>query len=86
MRTTSLAAAAALLALTGAAVGIGAGAHRAGAATAAGAGKAWVNPQVPHPGADQIWWVPTFTQAEQMARVTGRPIFAVGHVSGWQGY
>ncbi len=48
--------------------------------------KAWIRPGVPHPGADQIYWTPTFAQAEQMARATGRPIFAIGHVSGWNGY
>ena len=47
---------------------------------------AWIRSGVPHPGADQIYWVPTFAQAEQMARATGRPIFAIGHVSGWNGY
>ena len=66
--------------------------HAAAAAVAANAktdaktGDAWVRPGVAHPGADQIYWVPTFAQAEQMAKATGRPIVAVGHVSGWNGY
>ena len=27
-------------------------------------GPAYVSPGVPHPGSDQIFWVPTFAQAE----------------------
>ena len=64
---------------------LGMAALTAGAARAA-AGSQWVSPKVPHPGADQIFWVPTYTQAEQMAKVTGRPIMAVAHVSDWNGY
>ncbi len=49
-------------------------------------GDAFVSPRVPHPGADQIYWVPTFAQAERMARVTGRPIFVVAELNSWDGY
>ncbi len=41
---------------------------------------------VPHPGFDQIYWVPTGAQAEEMAKSTGRLIFAVGYCADWDGY
>ncbi len=45
---------------------------------------AFVSPQVPHPGSDQIWWVPTFAQAQEAAQATGRLILVMGSVSDWQ--
>lgn len=45
---------------------------------------AWVSPAVPHPGSDQIWWVPTFAQAEEVAAATGRLILVMGSVSDWR--
>lgn len=48
--------------------------------------SAWVNPGVPHPGSDQIFWVPTFAQAEAMAKATGRLMLVIGSVSDWNGY
>ncbi len=50
------------------------------------AGDAWVSPGVPHPGSDQIYWVPTFAQAEKMAKATGRLMLVVGSIGGWEGY
>jgi hypothetical protein len=47
---------------------------------------AFVNPGVPHPGTDQIFWVPTLVQAEAMARETGKPIFLMGYVASWDGW
>ena len=47
-------------------------------------GPAFVSPQVPHPGSDQIWWVPTFAQAQEVAQATGRLILVMGSVSDWQ--
>ena len=41
---------------------------------------------VPHPGFDQIYWVPTGAQAEEMAKATGRLIFAIGYCADWNGY
>jgi hypothetical protein len=49
-------------------------------------GPAFVNPGVPHPGSDQIFWVPTFAQAEEVARQTGRMILVMGSVGDWNGY
>ena len=49
-------------------------------------GPAFVSPGVPHPGSDQILWVPTFAQAEEVARRTGRMIFVMGSVGDWNGY
>jgi hypothetical protein len=49
-------------------------------------GPSWVNPGVPHPGSDQIYWVPTFAQAEEMARATGRLMLVMGSVGDWNGY
>jgi hypothetical protein len=40
----------------------------------------YVTEGVTHPGGDQIFWVPTMAQAEEMSRATGRPIFAMGGV------
>jgi hypothetical protein len=45
---------------------------------------AWVSPGVPHPGSDQIWWVPTFAQAQEVASATGRLILVMGSVSDWR--
>ncbi len=45
---------------------------------------AWVSPGVPHPGSDQIWWVPTFAQAQEVAAATGRLILVMGSVSDWR--
>lgn len=59
---------------------------RAGAAAAEGDGAAFVSPGVPHPGSDQIFWVPTFAQAEEVARNTGRMILVMGSVGDWNGY
>jgi len=50
------------------------------------ADEAFVNSGVPHPGADQILWVPTLVQAEAMARETGKPIFLMGYVASWDGW
>ena len=91
MRKTGLAATLALAATTGAALLAVSGetvtaAESKAVRNSAKSGAAWVRPGVPHPGADQILWVPTFAQAEQMAKATGRPILAVGHVSDWNGY
>lgn len=47
---------------------------------------AFVSPGVPHPGSDQIFWVPTFAQAEEVARQTGRMILVMGSVGDWNGY
>jgi hypothetical protein len=46
----------------------------------------YVTPGVPHPGSDQIFWVPTFAQAEEVARQTGRLMLVMGSVSDWNGY
>jgi len=46
----------------------------------------WVGPGVAHPGFDQIYWVPTGAQAEEMSKATGRLIFAVGYCADWEGY
>jgi hypothetical protein len=47
----------------------------------------FVSPGVPHPATDQPFWVPTLAQAEEMARVTGRPIYVIGTVCDyWDGY
>jgi len=46
----------------------------------------YVNPQVPHPGSDQIFWVPTLAQAEAAARETGRMILVMGSVGDWNGF
>jgi hypothetical protein len=40
----------------------------------------FVTEGVTHPGGDQIYWVPTYAQAEEMSRATGRPIFVMGGV------
>lgn len=40
----------------------------------------WLSEGVTQPGGDQIYWVPTLAQAEEMARATGRLIFAMGGV------
>jgi hypothetical protein len=50
------------------------------------ADEALVSPGVPHPGTDQILWVPTLVQAEAMARETGKPIFLMGYVASWDGW
>ena len=34
---------------------------------------------VPARGADELFWVPTLEQAEEMAAATGRPIFLMGY-------
>jgi hypothetical protein len=47
---------------------------------------AFVRPGVPHPGGDQIYWVPTLVQAAAAARATGRPIFLMGYVASWDGW
>jgi hypothetical protein len=52
---------------------------------AAGSGE-YVSPEVPHPGSDQIFWVPTLAQAEVAARETGRMILVMGSVGDWNGY
>lgn len=46
----------------------------------------WVRPGVAHPGFDQIYWVPTGAQAEEMAKATGRLVFAIGYCADWDGY
>jgi hypothetical protein len=48
--------------------------------------SAFVSPGVPHPGADQIYWTPTFAQAEAVAKATGRPVFVMAYVGDWEGY
>ncbi len=47
-----------------------------------GSGQAepFVTEGVTRPGGDQIFWVPTYAQAEEMSRATGRPIFVMGGV------
>ena len=55
-------------------------------AAAAETTPAYVSPGVPHPGSDQIFWVPTFAQAEEVARQTGRMILVMGSVGDWNGY
>jgi hypothetical protein len=45
-----------------------------------------VSPDVPHPGTDQIFWVPTLAQAEEASKATGRPIFLMGYVASWDGW
>jgi len=45
---------------------------------------AFVTPGVPHPGSDQIWWVPTYAQAQEVAAATGRLILVMGSVSDWR--
>jgi hypothetical protein len=57
-----------------------------GRESAAPEGGPYVRPGVPHPGSDQILWVPTFAQAEEAARATGRMILVMGSVSSWDGY
>jgi hypothetical protein len=54
--------------------------------TALSENDAWIHDSVPHPGGDQIYWVPTLTQAERMAKETGRPIFLMGYVASWDGW
>ena len=56
------------------------------ASAAEGGGAAFVSPGVHHPGSDQIFWVPTFAQAEEVARSTGRMILVMGSVGDWNGY
>jgi hypothetical protein len=46
----------------------------------------FVTSDVPHPGSDQIFWAPTFAQAEEAARETGRMILVMGSVGDWNGY
>ena len=46
----------------------------------AGQEAGYVTEGVTHPGGDQIFWVPTMAQAEEMSRATGRPIFVMGGV------
>ena len=46
----------------------------------------WVSPGIAHPGFDQIYWVPTSAQAEEMSKATGRLLFAVGYCADWGGY
>ena len=46
----------------------------------------WVAPGIAHPGFDQIYWVPTGAQAEEMSKATGRLIFAIGYCADWDGY
>ena len=46
----------------------------------------FVRPGVPHPGSDQIWWVPTFAQAEAVGKATGRMILVMGSIADWNGY
>lgn len=48
--------------------------------------SAFVSERVPHPGSDQIFWVPTFAQAERMAKDTGRLMLVMGSVSDFSGY
>ena len=40
----------------------------------------WLSEGVTHPGGDQIFWVPTLAQAQDMSRATGRPVFVMGGV------
>lgn len=40
----------------------------------------WLAEGVTHPGGDQIFWVPTYAQAEEMSKATGRPVFVMGGV------
>ena len=47
---------------------------------------ACVSPDVPFPGVDQIFWVPTMTQAEAASKRTGRPVFMMGYVASWDGW
>jgi hypothetical protein len=58
------------------------------ATLAAGAADpaAYVSAEVPHPGSDQIFWVPTLAQAEVAARETGRMILVMGSVGDWNGF
>lgn len=56
------------------------------ASTLAAERDIYVTADVPHPGADQILWVPTFAQAEVAARETGRMILVMGSVSDWNGF
>ncbi len=56
------------------------------AIAAGGDGAAFVTPGVPHPGSDQLFWVPTFAQAEEVAKNTGRMILVMGSVGDWNGY
>lgn len=49
-------------------------------------GGPYVRARVPHPGSDQIYWVPTFAQAERMAKDTGRLVLVMGSVSDFSGY
>jgi hypothetical protein len=46
----------------------------------------FVREGVPHPGSDQIYWVPTFAQAQRLAARTGRLILVMGSVSDFSGY
>jgi len=46
----------------------------------------YVSSAVLHPGGDQIYWTPTFAQAQEVARATGRPIFVMAYVGDWEGY
>jgi len=57
----------------------------AGEETAAPASP-YVREGVPHPGSDQVHWVPTFAQAERMAAETGRMMLVMGSVSDFSGY
>ena len=73
-----------LIVLAGALAGVPAAAEAA--AEGAAPDAAFVTPGVPHPGSDQIWWVPTFAQAEEVARHTGRMVLVMGSVGDWNGY
>ena len=54
--------------------------------TSAPSDSPWASPGVAHPGFDQIYWVPTGAQAEEMSKATGRLLFAVGYCADWGGY
>ena len=54
--------------------------------TSAPSESPWVSPGVAHPGFDQIYWVPTGAQAEEMSKATGRLLYAVGYCADWDGY
>jgi hypothetical protein len=41
---------------------------------------------VPHPGSDQILWVPTFHQALEAGKASGRLVLVMGSVGDWRGY
>ncbi|CAN5453786.1 hypothetical protein BH23VER1_BH23VER1_00060 [soil metagenome] len=69
-------------------VGVVGAAASVGMAVADGEGGSdpFVTRGTPHPGADQIFWVPTFAQAEVAARQTGRLVLVMGSVGDWKGY